>query len=221
MSIHCSIYKNDLSILLIPAKIPLMHTSGSLKIVHAPDPRLRVQTKPVKKITLALLQALKDMIKLTKTFKDPEGVGLAATQVGLKERFFVARLHDSKKIPPSNPSQRASRWANYDKEFMAVINPNILSFSKNTKVYFEGCLSIPNIWGKVRRHLSIKVSFQDEEGNLIKKTLIGIPAWIFQHEVNHLDGILFSEKVLAQKGQFYKFTGKDKAGTDTFEEITI
>ncbi len=192
-----------------------------MQVITAPDPRLRLQTKPVKKITPALLQTLNSMIKLTKTFKDPEGVGLAATQVGLKERFFVARLHGSKKTPPSNPTQRASRWANYDKEFMAVINPKILSFSKNTKVYFEGCLSIPNIWGRVRRHVSIKVTFQDKEGNLIKKTLIGIPAWIFQHEVDHLDGILFSEKVLAQKGQFYKFTGKDKAGTDIFEEITL
>ncbi len=192
-----------------------------MQVVIAPDPRLRIQTKPVKKITPGVLQTLKDMIKLTKTFKDPEGVGLAATQVGLKERFFVARLHDSKKIPPSDPGQRKSRWAGYDKEFMVVINPKILSFSKNTKVYFEGCLSIPNIWGKVKRYVSVKVSYQNTEGNLITKTLTGLAAWVFQHEVDHLDGILFSEKVLAQKGQFYRFTGKDAAGTDMFDEITL
>lgn len=200
-----------------------MHTSTllSIKVVKAPDPKLRIQTKPVKKITPALVNTLTEMIKLTKTFTDPEGVGLAATQIGLDERFFVARLHDSKKIPPSNPSQRKNRWKNYGKEFASIINPQILSYFEKTKTYFEGCLSIPNIWGQVKRHTSIKVSYQDTHGNRITTTLKGIPAWIFQHEVDHLDGILFTERVLEQKGKFYKFTGKDQTGTDTFEEITI
>lgn len=192
-----------------------------MNVVKAPDSRLKIQTKPVKKITPAVLATLKEMIKLTKSFKDPEGVGLAATQVGLEERFFVARLHDSEKIPPSEPSERRQRWANYDKEFVAIINPKILLYSKATKAYFEGCLSIPTIWGEVKRHISIKVSFQDIKGNQITKTLKGIPAWIFQHEVDHLNGILFSERVLQQKGKFYKLTGKDKTGTDIFDEITI
>lgn len=192
-----------------------------MDIVRAPDPKLKIQTKPVKKITPALLSTLKDMIKLTKTFKDPEGVGLAATQVGLDGRFFVARLNESKHNPPSNPTQRAKRWAGYGKDFASFINPKISSFSKRTKLYFEGCLSIPTIWGQVRRNISIKVSYQDTKGKLIQKTLKGIPAWIFQHEVDHLEGILFSERVLQQKGKFYKFTGKDKTGTDIFEEIVL
>ncbi len=200
-----------------------MHTSTSLsiKVIHAPDEKLRVKTKPVKKITSALLQTLKEMIKLTQTFKDPEGVGLAATQIGLGERFFVARLHDSDKTPPSKPGQRGNRWKNYGQEFMAIINPQILTFSKATRTYFEGCLSVPTVWGEVKRHTSIKVSYQDITGQNFTKTLKGIPAWIFQHEVDHLDGIIFTQRVLEQKGKFYKFTGKDKTGTDNFEEITI
>lgn len=171
-----------------------------MEVVHAPDKRLRVQTKSVKKIAPSLLATLKEMVKLTKTFKEPEGVGLAATQIGLDESFFVAK----------------------DKEdFIKAINPKLLSYSKKTKVYFEGCLSIPNIWGEVKRHLSIKVSYQDESGKVISKTLTGVLAWIFQHEIDHLNGILFSDKVLQQKGKFYKFTGKDKTGSDTFEEVTI
>ena len=193
----------------------------SIKVVKAPDPRLKIQTKPVKKITPRVLQTLKEMIKLTQTFKDPEGVGLAATQVGLEGKFFVARLHDSKQVPPSEPGQRKKRWAKYQKGFVAIINPSILSYSKRTKTYFEGCLSVPTIWGEVKRHTSIKVSYLETNGNQISKTLKGIPAWIFQHEVDHLDGILFSERVLQQKGKFYKFTGKDKAGTDNFEEISL
>ncbi len=83
-----------------------------MQVVKAPDPRLRVQTKPVKKINASLVNTLREMIKLTKTFKDPEGVGLASTQVGLEERFFVAKN---------------------GKQFMMVINPKIESFSKKTK----------------------------------------------------------------------------------------
>ena len=198
-----------------------------MEVVKAPDSRLKIQTKPVKKIGPTLLNILTDMIKLTKTFQDPEGVGLAATQVGQNQSYFVgrlqlckpvcSRLHDDKKMPKPG----GKRWEGYSKDFSAIINPKILSYSKATKSYFEGCLSIPTIWGKVKRHTSIKVSYQDTSGRMIIKTLKGIPAWIFQHEVDHLNGILFSERVLQQKGKFYKYTGKDEAGSDTFEEIKI
>ncbi|MBI2019401.1 peptide deformylase [Candidatus Daviesbacteria bacterium] len=171
-----------------------------MKVVKAPDPKLRVQTKPVKKINGALSQTLKEMAALTKTFKDPEGVGLAATQVGLEESFFVAKD---------------------GKQFISVVNPKVLSVGKRTKKYFEGCLSVPNMWGEVRRALSIKVTYQDTAGKTVTQTLTGIPAWIFQHEIDHLNGVLFSDRVLQQKGRFYKFTGKDKTGTDTFEEVII
>lgn len=171
-----------------------------MQVVKAPNPKLRIQTKTVKKITPALLQTLKEMIKLTKTFKDPEGVGLASTQVGLNERFFVAK--DGNK-------------------FISVINPKILSQTKTTKQYFEGCLSTPNLWGEVKRHTAIKVSYLTPEGKTITTALKGIMAWIFQHEIDHLDGILFQDRVLQQKGKFYKFSGKDKTGTDNFEEVQL
>jgi len=171
-----------------------------LELIKAPDPKLRVKTKPVKKTSASLLQILKEMVKLTKTFQDPEGVGLASTQIGLNERFFVAKDNEN---------------------FIMVINPKIISSSKQTKTYFEGCLSTPNIWGEVKRHLRINVSYLDEKG--ITKTIIlkGLLAHIFQHEIDHLNGILFQDRVLAQKGSFYKFTGKDKAGSDIYEEITL
>lgn len=178
-----------------------------MEIVKAPDPRLRIQTKPVKKISAALLKTLKEMVKLTKTFQDPEGVGLAATQIGLKERFFVA-----KNLPAARQD---------GEEFIMVINPKILSFSKRTKTYFEGCLSTPNIWGQVKRHLQIKISYLDKDGKSKTYVLKGVLAWIFQHEIDHLDGILFQDRVLQQRGKFYKFTGKDKTGKDTFEEIIL
>ena len=178
-----------------------------MEVVHAPDKRLRVQTKSVKKINSSLLETLKEMVKLTKTFKEPEGVGLASTQVGLDEKFFVA-----KDLPAGRQG---------GEKFIKVINPKLLSFSKKTKIYFEGCLSVKDMWGEVKRHIRIKVSYQDESGKVITKTLTGVLAWIFQHEIDHLNGILFSDRVLQQKGSFYKYTGKDKTGTDIFEEVSI
>lgn len=172
----------------------------SIKVVKAPNPKLRVKTKPVKKINPGLLQTLKDMVKLTKTFSDPEGVGLASTQVGLDESFFVAKKGS---------------------HFVSVINPKIISKGKRTKTYFEGCLSVPNMWGEVKRAINLKVSYLDPQGQTVTIPLTGIQAWIFQHEIDHLDGILFSDRVLEQKGKFYRFTGKDKTGSDVFEEVTI
>ena len=171
-----------------------------MDVAKAPNPKLRVKTKPVKKINNGLIKTLKEMIRLTKTFKDPEGVGLASTQVGLQESFFVAKN---------------------GKSFISVVNPKILSTGKRTKKYFEGCLSVPNMWGEVKRAINIKVSYHDQSGKVITLSLKGVLAWIFQHEIDHLNGILFSDRVLEQKGKFYKYTGKDKTGTDTFEEITI
>lgn len=182
------------------AKDLIICYNSLMQVVIAPDPRLRIQTKRVKKIKPALVQTLKNMIKLTKTFKDPEGVGLASTQVGLDEAFFVAK----------NGTQ-----------FISVVNPRILSTGKRTKKYFEGCLSIPGTWGEVKRYLSIKVSYQDETGKIVTRPLRGVLAWIFQHEIDHLNGKLFPDRVLEQKGKFYKYTGKDKVGSDTYEEITI
>ncbi len=170
-------------------------------VIVAPNTRLRVQTKPIKKTTSALLNTLKEMIKLTQTFKDPEGVGLASTQIGLEESFFVAKMIDQ----------------DGKEEFKAFINPQILSLGKRAKKYFEGCLSIPKYFGDVNRSLIAKVTYQDENGQAHTKTIKGVNAWIFQHEMDHLNGVLFVDKVLQQHGKMYKFTGKDKAGTDIFE----
>lgn len=180
-------------------------------VVKAPDNKLRTKTKPVKKISRGLIHTISEMIKITKTFEDPEGVGLASTQVGLEERFFIGKIgrqgvkkEDDEKVP-----------------FETFINPEILSWGKKTKSYFEGCLSIPDFYGEVNRFLAIEVRYKNDKGGTITKKLEGVDAWIFQHEVDHLDGILFPDRVLEQKGRFFKFTGKDKAGADMFEEVTV
>lgn len=170
-------------------------------VVQAPDPRLRVKTKPVKKITPARHQIIKEMIKLTKTFVDPEGVGLASTQIGNSEQYFILK-------------ERAGK-------FLAVFNPKIHSASKKTKLFFEGCLSIPNYFGEIKRPIWVKVSYLDKDGKQITTKLTGVDAWIFQHEYDHLQGKLFMDLVLEQKAKLFKVVGKDRAGTDVFERVAL
>ncbi len=172
-----------------------------MQVVQAPDNRLRVVTKPVKKITPALLETLKQMVKLTKTFKDPEGVGLASTQIGLDEQFFVSLQEDD--------------------SFKAYLNPKIVKFSPKKKTYFEGCLSIPTTWGETERSVWVDVLYMDDQGNEKKERLEGLQAWIFQHEVDHLNGKLFIDLTLEQKGKLFKVVGKDKAGAEIFEEVKL
>ncbi len=171
-----------------------------MQIVKAPDQRLRTKTKIVKKITPELLKLASSMIKFAQSFQDPEGVGLSTNQIGKTERFFVAKIGE---------------------EFLPFFNPMIHSFSPKTKIFFEGCLSIPDYYGETKRPISVKVSYQNEKGEKISKTLRGISSWIFQHEVDHMNGILFMERVLESKGKVFKLAGKDKAGSDVFEEIKI
>lgn len=179
-----------------------------MEVVIAPDQRLRIKTRPIKKITSGLVRTTQAMIKLTKTFKDPEGVGLASTQVGLDGSFFVA-LED-KLVKKGGKGK-----------FSIVFNPKIISFSKTLKTHFEGCLSIPNYWGEVKRPMTVKVSYQDETGKTYTKSLRGLAAHVFQHEVDHLNRILFPDLVLQQKGRFFKYMGLDKRGQEIYEEVTI
>lgn len=172
-----------------------------MEVIIAPDPKLRVKTKPVKKITPDHHEIIKQMIKLTKTYKDPEGVGLASTQIGQTEQYFILRLKEEK--------------------FKAYFNPLILKYSKRLKKFFEGCLSIPNYWGEIERPMAVTVSYWDSSGKEVKERLTGLEAWFFQHEYDHLQGKLYMDLVLEQKAKLYKVVGKDRAGADVFERVPL
>lgn len=171
-----------------------------MEILTAPNPVLRKKTKPVKKITPELLKIAREMIKLTEDFTDPEGVGLSANQIGREENLCVVKLR---------------------KKFLICFNIKVLKSSKNKRTFFEGCLSVPDIYGEVKRPTSVTVSYQDENGKVITKPLSGVSAWILQHEIDHLNGKLFVDRILEQKGRVFKITGKDRAGSDIFEEIKL
>ena len=172
-----------------------------MQVVKAPDQRLRVQTKPVKQITPQIKKTIEEMVRVTKTFVDPEGVGLASTQVGLDGQFFVSKMEDE--------------------SFKAFFNPRILKLSKKTKLMLEGCLSIPNFWGEVTRHVWVDAEYTDIDGNIVRERMTGLLAHIYQHEVDHLQGKLFMDHILEQKTKLYKVVGRDRAGSEIFEEVSL
>lgn len=173
----------------------------AMHVVKAPDPKLRVQTKVINQITPTIKNTVDEMVRLTKTFVDPEGVGLASTQVGLDGQFFVSKMEDE--------------------TFKAFFNPKIMKLSKKTKLMLEGCLSIPNFWGEVNRHVWVDAEYTDIEGSKIRERMTGLMAHIYQHEVDHLQGKLFMDHILEQKTKLYKVVGKDRAGSEVFEEVAL
>jgi peptide deformylase len=172
-----------------------------MEVVIAPNNKLRTQTKLVKKVTPELKRIINEMIELTKTYTDPQGVGLASTQVGRDEQLFVALQKD--------------------KSFKVFINPKIVSYSKRKKLMLEGCLSIPNFWGKIERPIAVTVTYMDINGKQIRERLTGLAAHIFQHEVDHLSGKLFMDIVMEQRAKLYKVVGKDKYGEDIWEAVPL
>lgn len=186
-----------------------------IKIITAPNPILSGNSNPVTKIDKSILNLIKEMQATLLAAKDPEGVGLAAPQVGKSLQIFLAK--------PSNKS-----------DFMVFINPEIIEqsskvdyvkrpkkdASEKASKKLEGCLSLPSIWGPVLRSSSITLSYLDEHGKSHKKKFSNFLATIIQHEVDHLNGILFPKRVLEQKGTLYK-SHKDEKNEDVFEEIEI
>ena len=118
------------------------------------------------------------------TLKTEAGIGLAGPQIGLLKRLFVM---DTSPLTDDDSS--------VEKIEEAVINPEIVEKSSETVIYNEGCLSIPGIYRDVIRPEKIRVRYQDVSFNTIEKELDGIQARIFQHEYDHLDGILFIDRL--------------------------
>lgn len=181
-----------------------------LQIVTAPKQVLAQKAKPVEKIDKAITKFIEDMKVALANTRDPQGVGLAAPQVGRPLQIFIMQ---------PNPKANVSVYIN------PVVTPigDIMtraSESKEGSTKLEGCLSLPRIWGTVKRYEKISVAYTDEYGRQHTKTFTGFPAIIMQHEYDHLQGILFPKRVLEQKGQLYK-SKKDKNGKDIFEEMEL
>lgn len=193
-----------------------------LKIVQAPNPVLSQKTKEVKKVDKSILKLLEGMTQALLSAKDPVGVGLAAPQVEKSLRIFIAKPTLKSKnqifINPKIIQKTKINHLTIDSDSVQQLKASSSKESKRTKL--EGCLSLPNIWGEVKREPEITVSYLDEKGNLLTRKFSGFIATIIQHELDHLNGTLFTKRVLEQKGILYK-SHKNEKGEDEFEKIEI
>ena len=163
------------------------------KIITVPNPILNKKTQKIGEITDEIKNIAQDLIDTVKVAEDPEGAGLAATQIGISKRMCVVRNFFE---DPLNPNEIKSND-------IVLINPKITNYSDEKDLDWEGCLSVPDVYGKVERARKIKVTAKDIDGNIIKIKAEGFFARTIQHEVDHLDGILFTShikgKTLTQK----------------------
>jgi peptide deformylase len=144
-----------------------------LQISQLGNQILRKKAEEIKNINdFAIQELIDDMIQ---TCQDADGVGIAASQVYQSLRLFIVMFPDV--------------------GIMIIINPTIISTSNEKEKDWEGCLSVPGIRGQVLRHKSVTVSFTNRQGQLEERTLDNFVARIFQHEYDHIDGIIFTDRV--------------------------
>lgn len=181
-------------------------------IIQAPNEILSQKAKPVEKIEKTVLDLIDEMKKQLLSARDPEGVGLAASQVGKPLRLFIVR---------PTPKSPIHVFINpvIEKRLTSHFPTQASHISRRTSK-LEGCLSLPNIWGTVKRSPVITISYLDEKGKKHNRKFTGFMATIIQHEFDHINGILFTQRVLEQKGKLYK-SHKNKKGEDVFDEIKI
>ncbi|OIP57630.1 MAG: peptide deformylase [Candidatus Levybacteria bacterium CG_4_10_14_0_2_um_filter_36_16] len=192
-----------------------------MKIITTPNPILITKSKPVKKFDRKLKNIIIDMEKTLIATVDPVGVGLAAPQVGLSFRLFLTKPSDQS--PTSIYINPVIKHESKDEAVLKFSNSKKIEANKpksSKKKLLEGCLSLPNIWGNVSRKKELTLAWQDEDGTFHTKHFKGFPAVIIQHEMDHLNGILFTKHVMEQKEQLYR-SHKNKKGEDVFDEIEI
>ena len=152
-------------------------------IVHVPDEVLRRKAPAVTKFDKKLQSLIDDMVE---TMRAEPGVGLAAPQVDVSERVIVVEYYEDE--------EKAEEDETVPKRLYAVVNPEITRKSTETELGNEGCLSVPGFNGEVERHLAITVKGQNRHGPPLTLKLKDWTARIFQHEIDHLNGVLFTDR---------------------------
>ncbi len=164
-------------------------------IITLPDPLLRQTSRPVSGVDKATRKLFDDMLE---TMYEAPGIGLAAVQIGVPQRLVVIDLSKE----------------NEEKKPLFMVNPEVVSKSETLSDYEEGCLSIPEFYEMVSRPAEVKVRFLDRQGEAQELLANGILATCIQHEIDHLNGILFIDYIskLKRDRVVKKFVKAQKLG---------
>ena len=156
-------------------------------IYTSKDPVLRAKAKKVKKVDASTLKLIDDMIE---TMQEAPGVGLAAPQIGVSLRVIVVETPEDEDDPQGGTQ-------------LQLINPEILK-ADGDQFGEEGCLSIPGYVGMVKRNMNVTVKAQNRKGKEVKIKATGYLARVLQHEIDHLDGILFIDHISPLKREIFR-----------------
>lgn len=159
-----------------------------LDIVKNPNPILKQKSQKAP-FGEELNKLIKDMIETIENVKNPPAAGLSAVQVGKLWRVMII-VDNLGEIPPTLKNQ--------NQKYLICVNPKVISLSKEKDLDWEGCLSFPNLYGKVWRAKKIKIKYQDEQKREQRLTASGFLARVIQHEFDHLEGITFDTKVVGK-----------------------
>ena len=180
-----------------------------MKIITTPDPRLREKSEKVRVIDDEILKIIADMRKLSLDWEKEHpfelSAAMAAPQMGINKRIIIIRddMEDKKKAT-----------------FTALINPEVIRADGKIKRDFEGCLSVPFIYGMVPRHTKVKVKAKLEDGTEVRIKATDELARTLLHEIDHLDGVLFIDHIKGEKGAFYEMNDEgDLIPVDYDEKI--
>jgi peptide deformylase len=160
------------------------------QIVSLPDPVLRKKARPISTFDKNLQTLIDDMIE---TMREAPGVGLAAPQVGIPERLAVIEYSEDEEKEDEQENDEEKTRPIPKKRMFVIINPEIVKASDEKVMGVEGCLSIPGLVGEVERHEMIQVKALNRHGKPVKIKAEGWLARIFQHEIDHLNGVLFPD----------------------------
>lgn len=156
-------------------------------LVHVGDPVLRVPTQLVPPAALASAEVRGLIQDLIDTMRDANGAGIAAPQIGSSLRIAIAEV---------TPEHTATRYPYKPPIPLTVlVNPVLTPLDEGTETINEGCLSVPGLRGELRRHVAVRVRWMDEEGQEHDQVKRGVTAGTFQHECDHLDGMVFVDRV--------------------------
>ncbi len=152
-------------------------------IVTLPDPVLRRKARAVTTFDKKLQTVIDDMIE---TMREAPGVGLAAPQVGISDRLIVVEYYENEEAEETEDEAKKKVWV--------MLNPEIVKASEEKVMGVEGCLSIPNLVGEVERYEAVQVKGLNRRGQPMKVKASGWLARIFQHEIDHVNGVVFTDR---------------------------
>jgi peptide deformylase len=182
--------------------------SAKDSIIVLPNQELRQKSKRVTAVTAEIRQVIDDMVAATVDWEDSRehevGVALAAIQIDQPYRIVIVRNNFEDK---------------QDKTFTVFINPEIVKLEGELEEDYEGCLSVTDIYGKVPRYSKARIRALDENGNPVRVKVSGFLARVFQHEIDHTNGVMFVDHIKDKDDAFYKLTDQGKLKQIDYDSI--